>query len=245
MDADDYCSPKRFSSQYQFLSERPVDVVGGKVRVVDSAGRPVPSWHRYQQWINTNLDSESIRAYRFVECPIVHPSVMARREVYALGYRDGPWPEDYDLWLRALAEGFHFAKVDDYILDWTDRSTRLTRTDDRYSPEAFDRCRRIHLLAGPLRRIQTVDLWGAGQTGKPWLRWLRGEGFTVRRVVDVSPRKIGQSIHGVKVISPGELGPPDGTPLIIAVGTAGARELILSHLQPLGYVPGQDSWFVA
>ena len=130
------------------------------------------------------------------------------------------------------------------LFDWIDSGDRLTRTAARYSPEAFDRCRKIHLLDGPLSGKTTVDLWGAGQTGKPWLRWLQGEGFTVRHAVEVSPKKIGTRIHGVPVIADTALPPPDGTPLIIAVGAAGARELIETDLTKKGYLPGKDAWFV-
>ena len=42
---------------------------------------------------------------RFVELPIVNPTLMAKREVFELGYREGAWPEDYDLCLRALGRG--------------------------------------------------------------------------------------------------------------------------------------------
>ncbi|HAV61497.1 MAG TPA: glycosyl transferase family 2, partial [Verrucomicrobiales bacterium] len=220
-------------------------IVGGRVRIVDAAGAPVASWQRYERWINEHLDAVSIRALRFVESPLVNPSTMASRAVYEAGFREGDFPEDYDFWLRAFAAGHQAVKVPEVVLDWTDGETRLTRTHPRYSAEAFDRCRREHLLACPLRGVKQVDLWGAGQTGKPWLRWLQETGFEVRRLVDVAPAKIGELIHGVKVIEPGALPPPDGTPMIVAVGAEGARELITAHLEPLGYRIGKEVWFVA
>ena len=87
-------------------------------------------------------------------------------------------------------------------------------------------------------------MWGAGQSGKPWLSWLLAKGFSVRHVVEVSPKKIGTKIHDTPVISDTDLPPPDGTPLIIAVGAAGARELIEADLTQKGYTPGKDTWFV-
>ena len=106
-------------------------------------------------------------------------------------------------------------------------------------------CRRHYLLHGRLRRLSAVDLWGAGQTGKPWLRWLQQQGIVVRRVYDVSHRKIGNRIHGVLVCSTEDLVPPDGTPLLIAVGADGARTLIRPFITERGYLPGSDAWFVA
>ena len=94
-----------------------------------------------------------------------------------------------------------------------------------------------------------VNLWGAGQTGKPWLRWLREVGKESEYVVDVAPNKIGKRIHGVTVIGPDDLpvatGMGTGPPLLIAVGAAGARERIAPVLSAKGYLSGRDAWFVA
>jgi len=245
MDADDRATADRFALQMKCLQQPKIDAVGGRVRIIDLNGHSVPSWERYESWVNSHLTTNSINAYRFVESPIVNPTAMARREVFDLGFREGPWPEDYDFWLRVIARGYQLAKVPHHILDWTDRPSRYTRTDPRFSPEAFDRCRRMHLVSGPLRDVRTVDLWGAGQTGKPWLHWLLDTGYNVRHVVEVSEKKVGQTIRDVPIIAPAQFPPADGTPLIIAVGAAGARELIEVHIRPKGYLPGQNAWFVA
>ena len=60
----------------------------------------------------------------------------------------------------------------------------------------------------------------------------------------MSPKKIGTKIHEVPVICSHELPPPEGNPLIIAVGAAGARELIEAELIEKGYTPGENAWFV-
>ena len=244
MDADDFSHPARLEKQLSLLHDSGADMVGCRVRIVDALGQPVESMQRYEQWSNSLTEPGRIAAMRFVELPIVNPTLLAKREVFELGFRDGAWPEDYDLCLRALGQGHTAAKVPEVLFDWIDSGDRLTRTDERYSPEAFDRCRRAHLLDGPLAGETEVNMWGAGQAGKPWLRWLLAEGFTVRHVVEVSPKKIGTKIHDTPVIADTELPPPDGTPLIIAVGAAGARELIEADVAKKGYVPGIDAWFV-
>ena len=244
MDADDVSHPTRLEKQLSLLHDSGADMVGCRVRIIDALGQAVESLQRYEQWSNSLTNPGRITTMRFVELPIVNPTLMTRREVFELGFRDVAWPEDYDLCLRALGQGRTPTKVPEVLFDWIDSGDRLTRTDARYSPEAFDRCRKIHLLDGPLSGKATVDLWGAGQTGKPWLRWLQGEGFTVRHAVEVSPKKIGTRIPGVPVIADTALPPPDGTTLIIAVGAAGARELIETDLTKKGYLPGKDAWFV-
>ena len=87
--------------------------------------------------------------------------------MFELGYRHGDWPEDYDLCLRSLGKNLKAAKVKKVLLDWIDSSNRLTRKDARYSPKAFDHCRRTHLIEGPLKDVKEVVLWVAGKTGKP------------------------------------------------------------------------------
>jgi glycosyltransferase involved in cell wall biosynthesis len=248
MDADDVSLPGRLIRQRDYLEQHELDVVGGHVNIVDQQGTPVSSMARYQGWINSRDDHNQMAAYRFVETPIVNPTALVRRGAFEIGYRDGDFPEDYDLWLRAFTAGFRFGILPEPVLNWVDGPTRLTRSDDRYSFAAFDRSRREHLLTGPLKDSPVVNLWGAGQTGKPWLRWLRNQNREIEFVVDVSPAKIGKMIHGTMVISPDALplvSRTDIVPLLIAVGRQGARELIEPVIVQAGYQIGVNAWFVA
>ena len=246
MDADDVAHPRRLETQLEFLRREHCDVVGSRVRIVDADGEPVPSLERYSAWINDEtLASPDILALRFVEFPLVNPTILARREYFELGFRDGDFPEDYDLMLRAAERGLRFGKVPETLLDWHDSPERLTRSDARYSTEAFDRCRREHLLRGPLDGVASVDVWGIGKTGKPWLVWLRANGISVRHGYDIDERKIGATIHETRVEHPRDLRPPDGTPLVVAVGADGARSTIRPQLEDRGYVIGNVAWFVA
>jgi glycosyltransferase involved in cell wall biosynthesis len=246
MDADDFSYPARLERQLHLLHEQDLDVVGCQVRILDEAGRVSASMKRYECWINEEtLDGEQIAALRFVEFPLVNPTIMARRTYFEMGFQDGDLPEDYDLMLRAAAGGMRFGKVSDVLLDWTDHPSGLTRTDDRYSPAAFMRCRRLHLLAGPLHDVKQVDLWGVGRTGKPWLRWLQSRGIAVRRGYEINERKVNVTIHDVPVSHPTDMPPTDGTPLVIAVGSENARNVIRPQILSRGYVVGGDAWFVA
>ena len=246
MDADDFAHPRRIEAQLRLLQRGKFDAVGCQVRILDPSGQPVDSLQRYEHWINAEtLASDQISALRFVELPLVNPTILARREYFQLGFRDIELPEDYDLLLRAASQGMRFGKVPEVLLDWFDGPDRLTRNDARYSDAAFMRCRRLHLSEGPLKGVRQVDLWGVGKTGKPWLRWLQADGVTIRRAYDINDKKIGSRIHDVLVMSEHDLPPTDGTPLIIAVGAAGARETITPQIQARGYLAGRDAWFVA
>lgn len=246
MDADDVSHVRRLETQLHCLRSTGVDVVGCAVRVLDKSGRRVETMRRYEKWINEETASEEdIIALRFIELPLVNPTILARRRYFDLGFRDGDFPEDYDLMLRAVEAEMRFAKVKEMLFDWSDHQHRLTRSDARYSHTAFDRCRRAHLLRGPLRGSQCVDVWGVGNTGKPWLVWLKENAITVRHGYELNERKIGETIHGVRVRRTRDLKPPDGTPILVTVGAEGARAIIRPQLESKGYRVGGDAWFVA
>lgn len=246
MDADDISLPDRLERQMELIAHGGLDVVASQVKIVGPDGLEVPGMRRYQNWINQEtLTSEDILAFRFVELPVVNPTILARRSFFGLGYRSGDFPEDYDLFLRAAHAGFRFGKVAKVLLHWNDHSERLTRRHENYSHEAFDRCRRFHLLKGPLAGCKQVDLWGVGQTGKNWMQWMGKENIRIRNAYDISPRRIGETIHGCLVRPIDDLAKPDGTPLLIAVGKQGAGELIRPVLVGSGYRCGDDAWFVA
>ncbi len=67
----------------------------------------------YVEWVNGLVDHEAMARDRFVESPVVHPSVAMRTSTLRGlgGYRDFDGPEDYELWLRAFDARLRFAKL--------------------------------------------------------------------------------------------------------------------------------------
>ena len=121
MDADDFAYPLRIEKQLQLLHEQNLDVVGCQVRIVNESCHVARSMQRYERWINEEtIDAQQISALRFVEFPLVNPTILARRGYFEMGFRDSDLPEDYDLMLRATAQGMRFGKVDEVLFDWTD-----------------------------------------------------------------------------------------------------------------------------
>ena len=55
----------------------------------------------------------------------------------------------------------------------------MSRTDDRYSLDAFRRCK-VHYLKESLLRGRAVVICGAGPVGKEFARELRAQGVEVR-----------------------------------------------------------------
>ena len=71
--------------------------------------------------------------------------------------------------------------------------------------------------------------------GKAFARELVRQGGALKAFVDLDPRKVGQEVHGVPVISPQEVGSPAGDFCVAAVGQAGARKEIREALLVLGW----------
>jgi glycosyltransferase involved in cell wall biosynthesis len=245
MDADDIAEPERFEKQLALMgTHEKVVACGTQVRyfptdlVRDGA-------RRYETWLNSLTTPEDVERDLFVECPLAHPTFFMRAEAVegAGGYRETEWAEDYDLILRLWQAGGRLANVAEALHRWRESPLRLSRTHPRYGPDAFRRCKVHYLKRTLLRGRDGVVVHGAGPIGKAFARELKGAGVALRAFIDLDPRKIGQEIHGVSVISPDSIGEYRGAFCVGAVGQAGARDEIRATLADAGWQEGQD--FVA
>jgi glycosyltransferase involved in cell wall biosynthesis len=235
MDADDISHALRLALQKDYLDERPdVCAVGCKIRIFPRTNASM-GMLAYEAWLNSVITPEEIGREIFVESPLVHPSVMVRKEILESvnGYRhDGP--EDYDLWLRLHGKGFRFAKVPRVLFWWMDRPDRATRLSPDYSREAFRRCKSRH-LANFLGEKRPVLLAG-NREAKHLAADLEREGLRVMGYVDVNPKRIGTVWNGKPVVGYEDLpGQYSGCVFLAAVGSRGVRDVIRNQLQSLGY----------
>jgi glycosyltransferase involved in cell wall biosynthesis len=248
LDADDVAHPERLRLQAERLEGDPsVDVLGCRVAAAALPGAELGAGMRaYVEWVNGLVDHEAMARDRFVESPIVHPSVAMRRAALQRlgGYRAFDGPEDYDLWLRAFDAGLRFAKLGQTLLEWRDSPERLTRSDARYSAEAFLRLKVESLTRGPLARRPAV-VWGAGPIGKALARALVGAGRKVAAFVEVDARKIGRTIHGATVVGVEAAADFPGALHLAAVGQPGARARIREEAGRLGLIDGRDLLAIA
>jgi len=246
-DADDLCLPGRLSRQAKVLdADRGLGLVGCLVRFGGSRGA-AGGYARYVDWINTLTDPEDIRLNRFVESPLAHPSVMFRARLAGRAplYRQGAFPEDYELWLRWLEAGVRMAKVEEELLVWNDPPERLSRSDERYSVQAFYAMKSGYLARWlAARGHREVGVLGAGRVTRQRAGLLEARGARVRAWYDIDPRKVGKVVHGVPVIHRDEVPRPGELFLLSYVASHGAREDIASHLRARGYVLGEH-WLPA
>ena len=144
--------------------------------------------------------------------------------------------------MKANFQRYHsrFAKVDRVLLTWLDHPGRHSRTHERYSPDAFLRCKAHHLARGPLRHSAEYLLWGYGETGKALRRALLAHDKRPAYVLELHPRRLGERIHGAPVVRPERLPALPLLPLVVSVAGAFAREEIRAQLAQMGRREGVD-----
>ncbi|WP_242341326.1 glycosyltransferase family 2 protein [Anaeromyxobacter sp. SG66] len=237
MDADDVAHPERLALQRAALeADRSLAAAGSRVRLFP---RRIlrPGMLRYAAWLNGLTTPDELHRDLFVEAPLVHPATTIRRAALAAagGWRDGDFPEDYDLWLRLHAAGGRLANVPRTLLAWREAPARATRTDPRYALARHVALKCHHLARGPLAGRREVAVWGAGETGKTFADALLREGVRVALFVEVDRNKIGREIRGAPVVGYGDVARARGLPLLVAVGAPGARALIRAELARAGF----------
>jgi glycosyltransferase involved in cell wall biosynthesis len=240
MDADDVMHRARLARQVDALAaDAALAAVGCHVRIFPRTAMS-PGLRHYEQWLNAMHSATDVERDAFIECPIAHPSLMMRREVAPLGYRDVGWPEDYDLILRALSKGFRIGVVAERLLSWRDRRESLCRTSDVYGVDRFTACKAHFLAGGFLARDEHYILWGYGATGRSLRRALAVHGKRPSYIVEVKTSRIGQRIHGAPVIPISGLQELRDTPIVVSVARADPRQEIRNALAELRFVEGRD-----
>jgi glycosyltransferase involved in cell wall biosynthesis len=239
MDGDDVALPSRLELQVAALEQENLDACGGRIEYFP---RATEGAERYARWINSLVTADAAARDVFVECPLPHPTLVVRREALERvgGYEDHGWPEDYDLVLRLWAGGARFRNVAESVLRWRDHPGRLSRTEPRYAPAAFVRCKVHHLRRTLLPGRRGVLVWGAGPVGKSFGRALEDE---LAGYVEVDPRKLGKTIHGVPVVPADEAKRFAGALWLGAVAGEEARTRIRALVAEHGRTEGVD--FVA
>ncbi len=160
------------------------------------------------------------------------------------GYVHGDFPEDYDMWLRWLQAGIKIAKIKDTVIRWYDSSTRLTRTDERYSTLAFYETKSKYLKQS-LKAINPhhpeIYVWGASRLMRRRASILENHEIQIKAFVDITKkRQIDKTIIHYK-----DLPGPEEAFILVYVPQVKIRNKIGSFLHKIGYVEGKHFLFVA
>jgi glycosyltransferase involved in cell wall biosynthesis len=241
MDADDVSLPGRLARQVAALrADGSLGAVGCLVQAFPEE-IVEEGLARYVAWQNQLLTPEEHAREIFVESPLCHPSVMMRRDAVRAvgGYREGLFPEDYDLWLRLVEAGWALAKIPALGLLWRHSADRLTFRDPRCSIDAFRRCKAPFLAARVRREERPLSIWGAGKEGRRLARDLEPHDVRPARFIDIDPKKIGRTARGCPIEAPSALDHRREF-VVAAVASRGARDLIRDALAREGFVEGRD-----
>ncbi len=242
MDSDDRCAPERFERQVSMLEDGEVEVVSCGISLCGALG---DGMQRYVDWVNRLDTPEKVARERFVESPVVQPTVVMAKSLFqkAGGYLRNGHAEDYDLWLRLLGRGVRFGKVPELLYHWYDRKERLTRSDPRFGQK-----RMLALKARALSELsrvqeQGVVLAGAGPIGRVLGRELKRNGIGLHGYFEVNPKRIGRECQGAPIAGPNGLGKRWRKAVLLgAVGVGDGRDRVRALAAGTGYQEGLDFW---
>lgn len=160
MDADDICVEDRLQKQVNWLEKNlSTAVVGCHITFINTAGIATGEW---KDDIETFTHSAIRQKMAWENC-MAHPTVMMRSEI-ARQYRyhrNQKNTEDYDLWLRLLADGQLIEKVHEKLLLYRVHDNSITGSILRKSNPFFKQfhCKRRFLW----NRITNLR-WGLFET---------------------------------------------------------------------------------
>lgn len=126
MDADDIARSDRLTVQVSYLdTHSETGLVASNIRVIDADGKIVGV--QREKWTDMAYLRDGL-LYRRRMKPVVHPTVMMRREVAISidGYRHFDSAEDRDFWLRAL-DKYKFDKLDQELIDYRVHPNGISR----------------------------------------------------------------------------------------------------------------------
>ena len=248
VDADDVMHVNRLQKQYDVLRE------DDSITLCATQAKKFPEeiiqagYIEYMRWQNACLTMQDIKNQIYIESPFAHPSVMFRKQrvIEAGAYKDGEFPEDYELWLRLFHDGHNMMKLEEVLLDWRESEGRLSRTSRRYSDAAFEKLRADYLAKDARLQSRDIVFWGAGRKTRKRARHLIDKGIKPSAWIDIDANKIGNEYCGAKTFSPDWLFAHGKKPFVLNyVRNHGAREYCRAHLDAAGYVMGADYLDVA
>jgi hypothetical protein len=201
-------------------------------------------YYLHVKWLNTVISPEDIFKQRFIDSPFAHPSVMFRKEIMQKygGYRDGDFPEDYELWLRWMQQGVKMAKIECSLLHWHDHPNRLSRTQSKYSDEALFKLKaryfsswlhdQPHLVKRP------IFIWGIGSSVYKKCKWLMEFGIEIHAFIDSPATNRKTWFKERPVYLHTEI--PENALILSYVGDRNGKKLIKDYLKKKGKLEGTD-----
>jgi glycosyltransferase involved in cell wall biosynthesis len=246
MDADDLMLCNRLKDQYEFLeSHADYGAVGGLVSFGGDKEK-AKGIKRFIDWNNRIITYEEIILNQFVELPIINPTLMWRKEIEKKhgGYIHGSFPEDYELILRWLSQKVKIGKIPKEVLIWNDPLNRLTRTDSRYSFDAFYKTKARYLSRWIIENkpISTqIYIWGASRLARKRAKYLENYNIKIQGFIDITEkREVKEKILHYKNIPS-----PEQSLILIYTPQQDIKKQISQFLENKGFENGTHFLFTA
>jgi glycosyltransferase involved in cell wall biosynthesis len=246
MDADDEALPSKLELQFNYLENHAdCDALASQAIYVAHSDQ-TEGFARFVEWSNSILSYEQIKNNRFIELPVINPTLMWRTETarqHGL-YRLGDFPEDYEMILRWLDAGLRIEKLPVPLLKWYDSESRLTRTEEIYSDQSFYKIKSKYLSIC-LEKINPfhpkVSVWGASRISRRRAKILEKFGIEIHSYIDTK-----QSRQIEKEVIFYEDLPEAGSLFILSyIKQMNNRDRIRSFLNEKGYEEGKDYLMVS
>jgi glycosyltransferase involved in cell wall biosynthesis len=247
MDADDEMHPEKLKLQADFLNKHPdFSAVASLVEYISHDLKRTKGFRRYVNWNNSVRTYTELIKSQFIEMPLVNPTCMWRKtagDKFGL-YRNGDFPEDYEMWLRWFHKGAKICKLPLPLLKWYDSENRLTRTKSIYSNEAFYKIKTKYLAKWLNKNnpfYPNVVVWGASKTSRRRAILLKKEMININAYIDIK----GNRQIDKKIIYFKDIAPPGKYFILVYIKLVKARKQIVEYLTEKGYTEGIDFLLVS
>ena len=251
MDADDRMHEDRLAGDLNMLKADPeLSVVSSQVELFPST-EVQEGMAIYMDWQNQILSPAQHDLEIWIEQTICNPAATFRNKSLddVGGYQEGPFPEDYDLFVRLNVAGHLFKKRSQIGHYWRRHEASLSARSNHFSHDAFATVKARGLFEKFRLNENPVCVLGSGRHGGRIAKLLMGHGASVNAFFDVSPVRIGKQRHGVPILAQGELASwkknhPYGF-AIGAVGVRGRRPVVRQLMAEAGFVENMDAICIA
>ena len=185
MDADDICLPWRFRSQMREIMQGTVDFVFMNAILF---GRSIKPLGLFPQ-LPTSLTPDQVRAFLSIANPLVHPTMLCRREVLdALGGYPNLIAEDYSMWLTAVLSGYNVRRLAGYGVLYRVHTGQLSQQQEirlAWQKEAALSASKAKLLKD-IAREKGLEAGDLSQNVENWLAsqmfWYRMRGSLLKPI---------------------------------------------------------------
>lgn len=169
-DSDDICMKNRFEEQVKYFEENyQIDIIGTYIDVIGD----VDEFQKkdIKEYFNYKLDILNNERDILDRTIIAHPTVMMKKNIFdkLKGYNESyKEAEDYELWLRAVENGFKIGNVNQELVKY--RVYQNSKSAKSTNILTYVQQAKLAYISR-IKEINRCCIWGAGNGGKKTLEF--------------------------------------------------------------------------